>query len=319
MLEHSIIDAHVNLASIRFIPKRFIEDTASNMHHRVSAMGQNVPKERIASMMLAQYQDHRAEMLVTEMSNCGITRAALLAPDFSFVAECEIPYEDVIKKHYEISQQYPDKFILFAGADPRSGQQGIDLFHKAVHEYGFAGLKLYPPAGYSPSDKSLYPYYEICAAEGLPVISHTGPGWHSLDFSLGHPMHIDKASRDFPVVNFILGHGGVSYVDDSSYLCMYRENVYMDISGFAAVNSADGWQAHLNRLFKTGVNHKIVFGTSWPASRMSISLKQMISEFRSDGTVFNGIPINQQKMILNENIKRLLQRSQLIEEKLCTK
>ena len=91
-------------------------------------------------------------------------------------------------------------------------------------------------------------------------------------------MHIDQASRDFPNLNFILGHGGVSYVDDSTYLCMYRENIYMDISGFVAVNSPDGWQAHLNRLFRTGINHKIVFGTSWPASRLSISLKKMIDE-----------------------------------------
>lgn len=306
MLEHTIIDGHVNLASVNYIPRRFIEDTASNMHHRVSAMGQKVSKAGITSMMLSQYQDHEAETLVSEMDSCGIAKAALLAPDFSHVAECAVPYEQVIVKHHEISQRYPGRFILFAGADPRSGQGGVDLFEKAVNEYGCVGLKLYPPAGYSPSDASLYPYYEICARRGLPVLSHTGPGWHSLDFRLGHPMHIDQASRDFPQVNFVLGHGGVSYVDDSSYLCMYRENVYMDISGFPAVNSPDGWQAHLNRLFHTGINHKIVFGTSWPASRMSISLKNMIAEFRDGHAVFDGVPVNQQRMILSENIRRLL-------------
>lgn len=306
MSTRTIIDGHVNLASTYYIPKRFVEDTASNMYQRLSIMGQKVSKNSMATMMLSQYQDHGAQQLIKEMDQCGIAQAVLLAPDFSHVAECSIPYAQIIERHHAISQQFAGRFILFAGGDPRSGIAGVDLFEHAVNQLGFAGLKLYPPAGYSPSDTGLYPYYEICAKKGLPVICHTGPGWHSLDFSLGHPMHIDTASRDFPGINFVLAHGGVAHVNESSYLCMYRENVYLDISGFVAVNSPDGWQAHLNRLFRTGINHKIIFGTSWPASRMSISLKKMIDEFGPDGAVFNGINAAQQQLILSDNIKRLL-------------
>lgn len=301
-----IIDAHINAASVNFIPRKFIQDTANNMYSRMKIYNPSLNRGRFDKVVFDIYTDDMADRLVSEMDESGIESAILLAPDFTHVTECEKSYTEVMELHAEIARRHQGRFHVFFGADPRNGSQGVESFRKAMKDFGFSGLKLYPPAGYSPSDDAFDGYYRVCAEFGAPVLSHTGPGWHSLDFNLGHPAKLDKAIRRFPEVNFILGHGGICHVDDAVYLCTYRENAYMDISGFTAVNSPDGWAAHLNRLFRMGINHKIVFGTSWPAFKMSSTMKKIVGYFSYDGEVFSGIKKKDVDLIMSGNISRIL-------------
>jgi uncharacterized protein len=301
-----IIDSHVNLGSDLAIPRRFIEEQAANAYDRLVAMGQRVRRERIVDRVLSLYQDHDGDRLVAEMDSAGVAQACLVAADFSHVAPGALTPPDLAELHDRVCRRHPGRFRVFWGVDPRSGQDGIELFERCIGEYGFAGLKLYPLNGYSPSDPRLYPYYELCAQHRMPVLSHTGPGWAPLDFTYGQPLLIDRAARDFPQLNFILGHGGVTHVEEASYLCGHRPNVFLDISQFLSVLSPDGWQAHLNRLFRTGINHKILFGTCWPAFRLSASLDALVSEFRDGAVVFAGVKASNKKMIMGGNILRLV-------------
>jgi predicted TIM-barrel fold metal-dependent hydrolase len=301
-----VVDGHVNLGSDLAIPRRFIEEQAANAYHRLVAMGQPVRRERIEDRVLAGYQDHDADRLVAEMDAAGVDEAVLIVPDFTHVAECALTPPELAELHHRVLVRHPGRFRVLWGADPRAGADGVALFERCLDEYGFSGLKLYPLNGYSPSDRRLYPYYELCAARGLPVLSHTGPGWQALDFNYGQPLLLDQASRDFPGVNFIMGHGGVTYVEEASYLCGHRPNMYLDISGFHAVLSSDGWQAHVHRVFRLGINHKIVFGTSWPAFRLSTGLAALVGEFTDGTTVFAGIKPSVRRLIMAGTIRRLL-------------
>jgi predicted TIM-barrel fold metal-dependent hydrolase len=175
-----------------------------------------------------------------------------------------------------------------------------------VNEYGFDGIKLYPPCGYSPSDKDLYSYYEVCAARALPVFVHTGPTAASLDFGPAHPLEIDQAARDFPSIPFILGHGGVTHVDVAAYLAAHRRNVYLDIGGFAGAPTIGEWPVHLNRLFRLGLNHKIIFGTDWPLNRLSGGLERLVGEIVNGPEVFAGIRRREESLILRDNLLRVL-------------
>lgn len=305
-IEARIIDAHVNLGSDLAIPPQFIEEQATNVIHRLEAMGQKVSRQRIADRVHSLYQDHDGDRLVEEMDAAGVDRAVLIVPDFTHVAKCKVNAAELAEVHDRICRRHPGRFCVLWGVDPRDGADGIALFEKCLDEYGFNGMKLYPLNGYSPSDRRLYPCYEICAARGLPVLSHTGPGWQPLDFTYGQPLLIDQAARDFPTVNFIMGHGGVTHTDEATYLCGHRPNMFMDVSGFHAMLSPDGWQWHLNQLFRLGLNHKIVFGTSWPAFRMSASLGSLISEFKDGSTVFDGVKKSNRRLIMHGNILRLL-------------
>jgi uncharacterized protein len=304
----SVIDAHVNVASTFTIPPEFVDLQAANAYARLEAMGQTVPKQRVADRVHAIYQDDHADRLVSEMDAAGIEKAVLLAPDFTHVAKCRLNPAELAAHHDEIRRRHPGRFEVLMGVDPRNGDDGIALFEKCVTEYGFRGVKLYPLCGYEASDRRLYPYYEICAAHRLPVLCHTGPGWQPLDFTFGQPLLLDTAAKDFPNVDFILAHGGVTHVEEATYMCAFRPNVYLDVSGFVAALHPEGWNQHLNEVFRRGVVHKIVFGTSWPAFKMSTSLKSIMDEVVGGTVVFNGIKGKDRRLILNENIRRLLNK-----------
>ncbi|WP_229075527.1 amidohydrolase family protein [Actinoplanes sp. DH11] len=299
-----IIDAHVTLASVRATPRDFLAAQAANVADRLAAYGVADRHAAVLDQLLAGYADHNGDRLVAELDEAGVDQAVLVAADYSHASPYAVPPEELARLHHDVCVRHPGRFRVMWGVDPRAGAAGVELFERCVTEYGFAGMKLYPLTGYSPSDRRLYPYFEVCAARGLPVLTHTGPGWGPLDFTLGRPLLVDDAARDFPGVDFILGHGGVTHVEEASYLCAHRPNVHLDISQFPSMLGVGGWVAHLNRLFRTGINHKILFGTCWPSFRMSASLATVVTEF-THGTVFAGVKRREQQMIMSGNALRL--------------
>ncbi|MFJ5224060.1 amidohydrolase family protein [Streptomyces sp. NPDC088400] len=304
-----VVDAQVQLGSQLAIPRDFLEYQADNAHHRMTSYGHSVRRERMLDRVLSVHQDDDADRLVAEMDEAGVDQAFLVIPDYSHVARCALTPPELAGHIDKVSRRHAGRFKVFWGVDPRGGQDGIDLFERCVTEYGFAGLKLYPLCGYSPSDRRLYPYFEVCALHGLPVLSHTGPGWGRLEFEYGTPLLLDTAARDFPQVNFILGHGGVTHVEEATYMCSHRPNVYLDISQFHSVLAADGRQAHLNRLFRLGISHKILFGTCWPSYRLSESLTGLVSDFAEGQPAVAGLREPDRRMIMGGNSLRLVARA----------
>lgn len=302
----TVYDGHCHVASTRFIPQAFVEDVAGNVHSRLSARGAAPSVARIARGYADQHQDHLADGLVAEMDAAGIARAVLLVPDFSLRMPGSTPPAEAARLHHEIRQRHPGRFWVYIGVDPRRGPEGVRAFERMVDEYALDGVKLYPPCGYSPSDPGLYPYYEICAALSLPVFVHTGPTAASLDYEPADPIRIDRAARDFPQVDFVLGHAGLTHVDTGGYLAAYRPNVYLDIGGFASTPTLRDWPEHLNRLFRTGINHKIIFGTDWPLGRMGGGLKRLTDEILHGPTVFSGVSRADRRLILGDNLLRVL-------------
>jgi predicted TIM-barrel fold metal-dependent hydrolase len=65
----------------------------------------------------------------------------------------------------------PTAVIPFAAVDPRQD----DIVEKTIaliEQKGFRGLKLYPPTGYHPYDRRLWPLYEYAEQHSLPVMTH---------------------------------------------------------------------------------------------------------------------------------------------------
>jgi uncharacterized protein len=301
-----VVDAHCHVSSNRFIPRRFIEGIAANMAADFDARGRSVPAGRLLRMVEEPHQDHHADRLVKEMDAAGIARAVLLIVDFGLVMDAPATPAELAAAHDAIRRRHPGRFHVFMGVDPRRGREGVELFERTVVDYGFDGLKLYPPCGFSPGDPILDPYYEICRDRTLPVFVHTGPTVRALDFRPAHPMEIDGAARRFPGVNFILGHGGVSHVPTCAYLAQYRENVYLDIGGFGGGLFAGGWERHLRDLFRLNLNHKILFGTDWPLNRMSGGLDRLLPPFLAPDGLFAGIRPRDRALVMGGNIRRLL-------------
>ena len=299
-----IVDGHAHVSSTLFIPDEFLAETARNLQTRLDAYGQRT-SSRFVEMVVQQHQDHQADELVAAMDSAGIAEAVLLIPDFSLVMKCRLSPEEAAEHHHRIKLRHPGRFRVFPGLDPRHGPETAGMFQRWIDDYGFDGLKLYPPSGFSPSDRRLDEVYEICSQRGLPVLLHTGPTVQTLDFQFSDPGLIDEAARRFSGVNFILAHGGVSNVQQCATLCAYRQNVYMDVAGFTTALDSKGWQANLANVLRLGIPHKVIFGTDWPINRMSGGLSTLLNNV-CVSEVLESVGEREQVMFFSANIDRLL-------------
>jgi predicted TIM-barrel fold metal-dependent hydrolase len=302
-----IIDGHAHVASMKFIPAEFVTGVAMNIAAQ-PPKGQSRPLTvaQIRALLLAQNQDHVADQLVRDMDEAGVAMTVLLVPDFSQVLECAMPIAEMAACHHEIRRRHPGRFHVFQGIDPRSAPDTVAFFERTLVEYGFSGLKLYPPCGYSPSDERLFPFYEVCRRHRVPVLLHTGPTSPVLEFNCAHPSLVDRAALEFPDVNFILAHGGVSFTEEATQLCAYRPNVFLDVAGFPGAMHPQGWKQQLHDLFRLGINYKIIFGTDWPLFRMTSPTKWCVDELLGPQGPLEGLPAREVELIMGGNIERLL-------------
>lgn len=276
------VDIHCHIASEEFFPRSFVDGAVENMAVHLLNRGIPAKREKIAALFLAKMQDGNCDELVSQMDAAGIRRSILLLADFTYaLRDTPLSIAEMVEKHRLAMQRHPDRLLVFAGVDPRWGADGLALFERCVSQYGFHGLKVYPPCGFSPSSEIMYPYYEMCSQHKLPVLIHIGATSPILDFEFARPIHIDKAARDFPGVNFILAHGSVHYPDECAMLCSHRPNVYLDVSGFEIADLS-----RLYDIFSRRINHKILFGTDWPFFRMQGTQQDFVDRLTSNGGIF---------------------------------
>lgn len=301
-----VIEGHCHLASTKAVPEAFFSGIASNMVAALSAQGKAADSSKIMEMLKAQHGDHNGDRLVAEIRRAGIQHGVLLAPDFSFALEKEPGYEKLISHHVEVCKRHDGVFTLFGGVDPRWGTSAIDYFESQVRVGNIKGLKLYPPCGYSPSDKICYPLYEVCQKYRIPVLYHTGPTSPALTFKYADPFLIDEAAKNFSDVIFIAAHGAINFWREHLMLAKFRPNIYLDISGFPAIVGEGGWKKHLRNLFLEGLNHKIIYGTDWPIFRSNGSMKNILNMFLGENGVFENVSERDVALIMNENMNKIL-------------
>ncbi len=301
-----IVDAHCHVPSTRFMPQAMIASSVENMAVELEAKGVRTSRKRVIDFYCSHLQDHTCDKFVQEMDLAGVSETVLLLPDFTFALGVE-EYEigEMIQLHFEIVRRHPGRFRYMCGVDPRWGIEGVDLFENAVKNLDCSGLKLYPPCGYSPSDPSLYPFYEICRKYALPVLLHTGPTSPVLSFSSAEPGLVDEAARIFSDVNFILAHAGVVSSEAAIALAAFRPNVYVDISGFAGAVGPDDPIETIKRLFRTKLSHKILFGTDWPIFALQQSYELLVKGAVGEGKAFDGMSNTDAELILWRNAHRL--------------
>jgi predicted TIM-barrel fold metal-dependent hydrolase len=302
-----IIDAHCHIASEENTPGSFIDGAMSNLTAALTAQGIRVNAAKLSAMYRQKLQDPLCDALVAEQAEAGVSKSILLAADFSYVLkDCALTVEETFHKHREVLARHPGKLEVFGGVDPRWGRDGVELFERSLTEFGFRGFKVYPPCGFSPSDPALFPFYEICAARRVPVLVHIGPTSPALSFDTANPFLLDEAARLFPSVNFILAHGSVSFTDECAMLCMFRPNVYLDISGYQGSLRTDGRGGAVKAVVSRGINHKILFGTDWPVFRIQGDQVTFVSAVVEDDGPLSELSESERELILHKNTERLL-------------
>ena len=104
------------------------------------------------------------------------SRFVILPMDMAYMGAGKVPrpYEEQLKELAQLKHKFNDKVLPFVHIDPRRPGHS-DLFYRMIEEHHFQGLKLYPPLGIYPFDERLYPIYDYCQKQQLPVIAHCSP------------------------------------------------------------------------------------------------------------------------------------------------
>lgn len=177
-------------------------------------------------------------------------------------------------RHYmsyivELVQRYPDRFIGNFNYNPRFGPENAAAelaFH--VKEYGFKVMKLHANMHAYRPDRALdwlRPGLRVCDELGVTVLLHTGDGPYSI------PTQFYPIIREFPNVNFIIGHFGVQtggvYCFEAFWMIQDSPNVYGE----------SGWllQSRIVEFAKEMEKHKLVFGTDSPPNEPGMWAREL--------------------------------------------
>lgn len=239
-----LIDAHVHAARIPTLKESW-KDWARrygspSMRELYDAGGTLVP-ERFDRYMEEQGVD-----------------VAVLFCEYSPKATGIQPIEDLLP----ILEHNPGRFLPMANLNPHYHYPLVAELKRQL-SFGAVGLKLHPVhGGFAPNDRMLYPVYAFCEAEGVPVVFHCGtsvfPGSTN---RYADPVLIEDVARDFPGLTIVLAHGGRGWwYDAAAFMCLMRENVWIEISGLPPKKLPDYYRSYdLQRLAR-----KMIFGTDWP-------------------------------------------------------
>ncbi|MQX71693.1 amidohydrolase family protein [Sinorhizobium meliloti] len=174
---------------------------------------------------------------------------------------------DYMSYTVELIQKYPDRFVGCFVYNPRYGtQNGAEEIEHHAKEYGFKMVQLQANMHAYRPDRALdwlRPAMRKCADLGLIVKVHTGDGPYSI------PTEFYPIIREFPSVNFVLGHFGVQtggvYVFEPFQMAMDAPNIYVE----------SGWclQSRIVEFAKELPKHKILFGTDTPPNEPGMWLR----------------------------------------------
>jgi predicted TIM-barrel fold metal-dependent hydrolase len=294
-----IIDIHTHLGFHAIYPPEFL----------AGLLGEGHEPGPLPSIVQRWLSDEHGSRLIAEMDRAGITTSALLMIDCGVrYGDGDAPIDRNYAVHRALLERWPERFVVFGGVDPRRGPDGLERFRRSVTEWGFGGMKLYPPMGFSPAQAALDPYLDICAEHGIPVMTHGGDSLASLDNAFARTADVISLARRRPDVNVIMAHGGYLLDDPEIRRAMEYGNVWVDLAGFQVrlrvgndAMSALGWA------FRTEFNERVLFGSDYPLFHFGRRIEDDLADLRraceaagSDQRAFENV--------MHGNAARLLQR-----------
>ena len=171
-----------------------------------------------------------------------------------------IPVAFLNPKYHRNPLESQPALISPSKADQSHSALLLDVFERQLR-MGARGLKLHPIHGYFfANDEVLYPVYEKCEREGLPVMFHAGTSlFKGSRLRYSDPYTFDDVINDFPDMKVVLCHGGRGFwYQIAEFLIKAFKNVYIDVSGLPPRNLVNYWPSMKK------FAHKFLFGTDFP-------------------------------------------------------
>lgn len=292
------IDIHTHLAYHKIYPEAFFSGLLDN-----GASSNPILMQKQLKLIKLLLRDKEGDSLVKQMNESDIHKSVLLIiDDNGFIGNSICDLEKSYELHHKILKKYPKRFYVFAGFHPFR-KNGFDLLRKGIEEYGFNGIKLYPPFNFRIDCDEMQECYEYANKMELPILSHTGFSMDSLVNEYASPHHFLNVVDLYPKVKFVLAHAGYKLDDLRIVDLLDRENVYGDISGFSRSD-----EEILKKIFSPKFNNKILFGSDWPINNMMKPTSTLIEKVKK---VYNSSGVDNIRALENvlfRNAEMLLQR-----------
>jgi predicted TIM-barrel fold metal-dependent hydrolase len=218
--------------------------------------------------------------------------------DEKLTGRLQVPNEEVAA----LAAANSDIMIAFASVNPMRGAEAVAEAERLVKSGGIRGFKIHCPLmEFHANDKRAYPFYEVVESARLPIIFHTGhsgigtgmPGGGGVRLKFGNPMDIDDVAVDFPHLPIILAHPSFPWQDEAISVCLHKNQVYIDLSGWSPKYFAPNLIQYANSLLK----NKMLFGSDYPM----LTPERWMADFEKIA-----IKDEVRPLILKENAVRLL-------------
>jgi len=204
--------------------------------------------------------------LIGEMDLMRVDKAILLPIKFGF------PFGDDLTEQWREDAQHDDlrhRILTGFSVNPHS-KEAVEQVEEYAKQ-GFKIMKLHPPMQkFFPDDASLMPIYEVAQANDVVVFFHGGRAGIEPESSHPYamPRHYEAAFKNFPKLNFILGHGGARDGDAMLELMLRYSNAWLGLQGQGVTK--------LNQIIERSGGKRLLFGTDWPFYHIGASLAKIL-------------------------------------------
>lgn len=274
------------------------------------------------------FYDPTGEQMVADMASLGIDTSVIMIMDWGLhyrrkgLPDAPLPIEEINRRVLALRERYPGKVYGFAGVDPRRAG-AVELFDRAVREWGAVGLKVYPPYGFYADDAVMMPLYQKASDLGVPVLIHCGGSMFDLLNKYSVPEPIEAVAVAFPELTVIMGHVNLQGRFESGSFWRGIQigagpvNVMLDICDWQVLGALEERNIaeffHVLGVMRDHVGaHRIVWGTDMPMRGREYELTRRWCEiFRNlpEEAAAYGVTFSQDEaeLIAHGNVERTLQ------------
>ncbi len=230
-----VFDLHVHLFEERgWLPDGFWEGVADIVIRENEKRGEEVPRSTVHEKYIPSYLDPGGEKALQRMDEAGIDRQAIFGLDFGLLLDGQpVSIREINRRLATLQDDHPERFLALATVDPRR-DGAVELIETALGEWGMAGLKLHPTAGFHLHDDETYRVLEVAADHDVPVLIDSGPINAPMYSKYSHPMHVDELLVDFPSLDLVVAHMSLGWWRELHAIADMKAatNLHVDISGW---------------------------------------------------------------------------------------
>ena len=207
--------------------------------------------------------EHSREILLQELAKNNVDYAILI-PDNKPVSTI-----GNLNQVLEVAKDCHQLFVMGTVDIQRKMQTQLDELNSLFREGKIFGVKIFP--GHDPiypTDKRLFPVYDLCVKYDTPIVIHTGGTSKNPKASkYNDPKYIVKIADKFPDLKIVIAHYFFPNVEYCHELTKQYEKIYFDTSALAddMVVETTGIDRIRKVLTSTITEHpsNVVFGTDY--------------------------------------------------------